>query len=262
VNELRNSWHCGWWPVKIALFMACSLISVLAPSWWIQIYGKIAQLGAGFMRFITRLNYKLCQTNYQGRYIYVPRGWDLHLCQHGSTGLTIVMIVKHRHCWLDIEFLGTTLLLVYIMCALSLMSKANKLFMEPGLIGGYILFLCLLAITSEPESSCYQKHKAGPHAIWITISCFAFGLLGTVYSTFSIGSDYKCIHLWNIVESEDDVPYGYGFFHFVFAVGSMYVGMVFVGWDKHHTMKQWSVDIGWMSTWVHIANEALLVVFY
>jgi serine incorporator 1/3 len=46
------------------------------------------------------------------------------------------------------------------------------------------------------------------------------------------------MQLWNIVESEDDVPYGYGFFHFVFAVGSMYVGMVFVGWDKHHTMKQ------------------------
>ncbi|KAL5661112.1 hypothetical protein ACJX0J_028237, partial [Zea mays] len=38
VNELRNSWHCGWWPVKIALFMVCSLISVLASYWWIQIY--------------------------------------------------------------------------------------------------------------------------------------------------------------------------------------------------------------------------------
>ncbi|AQK59150.1 Serinc-domain containing serine and sphingolipid biosynthesis protein [Zea mays] len=133
--------------------------------------GKIAHLGAGifllvqlvsFMRFITRLNYKFCQTNY--------------------------------------------------------------------------------------EESDYK--------------CFVFGLLGTVYSTFSTGSDYKCMQLWNIVESEDDVPYGYGFFHFVFAVGSMYVGMVFVGWDTHHTMKQWNVDIGWMSTWVHIVNEALVVVFY
>ncbi|PWZ29548.1 hypothetical protein Zm00014a_002163 [Zea mays] len=201
----------------------------LDPTLWIFLLVQLVS----FMRFITRLNYKFCQTNYE-----------------------------ERHCWLDIELLGTTLLLLYIMCVLSLMSKANKLFMEPGLIGGYILFLCLLAITSEPESSCYQKHKAGPHAIWITISCFVFGLLGTVYSTFSTGSDYKCMQLWNIVESEDDVPYGYGFFHFVFAVGSMYVGMVFVGWDTHHTMKQWNVDIGWMSTWVHIVNEALVVVFY
>jgi serine incorporator 1/3 len=40
VNELRNLWHCGWWPVKIALFMVYFLVSVLAPSWWIQIYGQ------------------------------------------------------------------------------------------------------------------------------------------------------------------------------------------------------------------------------
>jgi hypothetical protein len=25
---------------------------------------------------------------------------------------------------------------------------------------------------------------------------------------------------------------------------------------------RWNVDIGWMSTWVHIVNEALVVVFY
>nr|ACR36761.1 unknown [Zea mays] len=148
VNELRNLWHCGWWPVKIALFMVYFLVSVLAPSWWIQIYEKITQLGAGiflvvqlisFMRFITRLNYKLCQTNYQGRYLVV---FGISIFANiGSTGLIIFMIVKLRHYWLDIEFLGTTLVLVYIMCALSLISKANKLFMEPGIICGYILFL-------------------------------------------------------------------------------------------------------------------------
>jgi hypothetical protein len=43
----------------------------------------------------------------------------------GTTGLIVFMIVKLRHCWLDIEFLGTILLLLYIMCALSLMSKAS-----------------------------------------------------------------------------------------------------------------------------------------
>jgi hypothetical protein len=36
--------------------------------------------------------------------------------------------------------------------------------------------------------------------------------------------------------SEDDVPYGYGFFHFVFAVGSMYFGMLFVGWYTQKPM--------------------------
>jgi len=51
----------------------------------------------------------------------------------------------------------------------------------------------------------------------------------------------KCLkHLQfrNVVESEDSIPYGYGFFHFVFAMGSMYFGMLFVGWDTHHTMEK------------------------
>jgi hypothetical protein len=42
----------------------------------------------------------------------------------------------------------------------------------------------------------------------------------------------------NVVESENDIPYGYGFFHLVFATGSMYFGMMFVGWDTHHTSEK------------------------
>lgn len=38
------------------------------------------------------------------------------------------------------------------------------------------------------------------------------------------------------VESEDEVPYGYGFFHFVFAMGAMYFAMLFVSWNSQNTM--------------------------
>lgn len=48
----------------------------------------------------------------------------------------------------------------------------------------------------------------------------------------------KRLQLRNVVESEDDVPYGYWFFHFVFAMGSMYFGMLFIGWDTHHIMEK------------------------
>jgi hypothetical protein len=100
---------------------------------------------------------------------------------------------------------------------------------------------------------------------------FVLELMGTTYATFSTGEDYKCIQVYikthmlswsnkstkfwndfkhlnpqapininlqfrNVAESEEDVPYGYGFFHFVFAMGSMYFGMLFVGWDTHHMM--------------------------
>jgi hypothetical protein len=41
----------------------------------------------------------------------------------------------------------------------------------------------------------------------------------------------------NRIKLEDDIPYGYGFFHLVFASGAMYIGMVIVGWNAHRTME-------------------------
>lgn len=39
-------------------------------------------------------------------------------------------------------------------------------------------------------------------------------------------------------ENKDDVPYGYGFFHFVFSTGAMYFAMLLIGWNPHHTMQK------------------------
>lgn len=39
-------------------------------------------------------------------------------------------------------------------------------------------------------------------------------------------------------QEEDAIPYGYGFFHFVFATGAMYFAMLLVGWNIHHSMKK------------------------
>uniref|UniRef100_K3ZLM8 Serine incorporator n=1 Tax=Setaria italica TaxID=4555 RepID=K3ZLM8_SETIT len=136
----------------------------------------------------------------------------------------------------------------------------NGFYMEPGLVGAYSVFLCFAAIKSEPETDCYKKGKAGVN--WKTLISFVAELIGTTYAVFSTGKDYKCIQLRNVVESEDDVPYGYGFFHFVFAMGSMYFGMLFVGWDTHHIMEKWSIDVSWTSAWVHIVNEGLAVISF
>jgi hypothetical protein len=90
-----------------------------------------------------------------------------------------------------------------------------------------------------------------------------------IASTYAVGKDSTCIHVccsfelnWlldrqmlarcvvqvnylgylqfnNTTElQDDDVPYGYGFFHLVFALGAMYIGMLFVGWNAHKTMEK------------------------
>ena len=98
-----------------------------------------------------------------------------------------------------------------------------------------------------------------------------------VIATFSTGIDSQCFRFKKDVcsegEEEDGVPYGCGFFHFVFAT----VAMQLIGWNTHHPMiKQiffnilihtsvstglrllriltffwfrWMIDVGWTSTW-------------
>ena len=75
---------------------------------------------------------------------------------------------------------------------------------------------------------------------------FVVALLAMVIATFSTGIDSQCFQFKKdtnnqgeeVEEEEDDVPYGYGFFHFVFATGAMYFAMLLIGWNTHHPMKK------------------------
>ncbi|KAL9993159.1 putative serine incorporator/TMS membrane protein [Helianthus debilis subsp. tardiflorus] len=98
---------------------------------------------------------------------------------------------------------------------------------------------------------------------WLTIISFVIALLAMVIATFSTGIDSQCFQSRkDEKQEEDDVPYGYGFFHLVFASGVMYFAMLLIGWNSHHTMQRWTIDVGWTSTWVRIVNEWLAVCVY
>ncbi|WJX25902.1 hypothetical protein P8452_14890 [Trifolium repens] len=66
------------------------------------------------------------------------------------------------------------------------------------------------------------------------------GILAIFIATFSTGIDSKCFQLrkGDKAAEEDDAPYGYGFFHFVFATGAMYFAMLLVGWNSHHSLRK------------------------
>ncbi|OQU82697.1 hypothetical protein SORBI_3005G006701, partial [Sorghum bicolor] len=255
VHDRRHSWHFQWWWLKVLILFACLRISIFTPSDVIELYGKAAHFGAGVflliqlvsvIRFITRLSYKC----YLKVIIVSVAAYSASI-----VGI-ILMFYQYTGCLVNITFIVTTLVVVCLMTLISLLSKS-------GLMGVYIVFLCWSAIKSEPDTRCFKKGKAGSGDNWITIITFIVGLIGITYATFSTGTDdYKCLNFRNVVETENDVPYGYGFFHFVYAMGSMYFGMVFVGWDTHHMSEKWSIDVGWTSTWVHIANEHLAVISF
>ncbi|URE46636.1 Serine incorporator (Serinc) [Musa troglodytarum] len=137
-------------------------------------------------------------------------------------------------------------------------------FLAPGLMGMYIVYLCWSAIRSEPLTEiCNKKAAVATSADWLIIVSFVIAVLAIVIATFSTGIDSKCLQFRKTeADSDDDVPYGYGFFHFVFAMGAMYFAMLFVGWNAHNTMQKWTIDVGWVSTWVRIVNEWVAILVY
>ncbi|XP_019705090.1 uncharacterized protein [Elaeis guineensis] len=273
LDDPRNSWHSEWWPVKIIMWMGFMAVPFFIPTAFIQLYGKIAHLGAGaflliqlvsVINFITWLNdHCRSEKNVKRCRIQVL---ILSIAAYVASILGIVLM----YVWytpkstyrLNILFITLTLVLLQFMTFVSLHSKVKEGFLSPGLMGIYVVFLCWSAIRSEPQTENWNQ-KAEASADWLTIVSFVIAVLVMVMATFSTGIDSKCFQFKKSeAESEDDIPYGYGFFHIVFAMGGMYFAMLFIGWSEHKTMQKWTIDVGWASTWVRIVNEWLATLVY
>lgn len=275
LHVARDLWHSGWWSIKITLLISLTAIPFLVPSSFILLYGEIAHFGAGVflliqlisvISFINWLN-DCCESDKYSEKCHIHvmlLAMTAYLVCIVGIILMYIWYVPEPSCLLNIFFITWTLVLLQLMTSVSLHPKVNGGFLTPGLMGLYIVFICWCAIRSEPAGDrCNRKAEASNHTDWLTIISFVIALLAMVIATFSTGIDSQCFQFRkNDSKSEDDVPYGYGFFHLVFATGAMYFAMLLIGWNTHHPMKKWTIDVGWTSTWVRVVNEWLAVCVY
>lgn len=275
LNERRDVWQSGWWSVKLLLWAAFTIIPFLLPSTIIQLYGEIAHFGAGvflliqlisIISFITWLN-DCCQSDKNAERCQI----HVMLLATAAYVVCIVGIIMmyiwyapEPSCLLNIFFITWTLVLLQLMTSVSLHPKVNAGILTPGLMGLYVVFICWCAIRSEPAGeNCIRKAIVSTKTDWLSIISFIIAILAIVIATFSTGIDSQCFQFRkDETRSEEDIPYGYGFFHFVFATGAMYFAMLLISWNPHHTIKRWTIDVGWTSTWVRIVNEWLAVCVY
>uniref|UniRef100_A0A1J3CDY4 Serine incorporator 1 n=3 Tax=Noccaea caerulescens TaxID=107243 RepID=A0A1J3CDY4_NOCCA len=278
-HSSRDKWHSGWWSAKLIMWPALTIIPFLLPSTIIQLYGEIAHFGAGVFLLIQLISVisfiQWLNECYQSQ--KDTERCHVHVMLLATTSYTVCIVgvilmyiwyAPDSSCLLNIFFITWTLFLIQLMTSIALHPKVNAGYLTPALMGLYVVFICWCAIRSEPVGeSCNRKAAASNRTDWLTIISFVVALLAMVIATFSTGIDSQCFQFKKDVntqgeEEEDDVPYGYGFFHFVFATGAMYFAMLLIGWNTHHPMKKWTIDVGWTSTWVRIVNEWLAVCVY
>ncbi|KAJ4894487.1 Serinc-domain containing serine and sphingolipid biosynthesis protein [Raphanus sativus] len=281
-HSSRDKWHSGWWSAKLIMWPALTIIPFLLPSTIILLYGELAHFGAGVflliqlisvISFITWLN-ECYQSQKDAERCHVRvmllATTSYTMCIVGVI-LMYIWYAPDSSCLLNIFFITWTLFLIQLMTSIALHPKVNAGYLTPALMGLYVVFICWCAIRSEPVGeNCNRKAAASNRTDWLTIISFVVALLAMVIATFSTGIDSQCFQFKKDVHSEgeeeeveeDRVPYGYGFFHFVFATGAMYFAMLLIGWNTHHPMKKWTIDVGWTSTWVRIVNEWVAVCVY
>lgn len=153
------------------------------------------------------------------------------------------------------NLLGITLNINQLLCAMiqqMFFSQITNFFL-PFVMGTFMCWqsfvVALLAIviatfSTGIDSQCFQVCPQSPH-------------------NFSIG--YRHFHKFksnNTLQlrksespAEDDVPYGYGFFHFVFATGAMYFAMLLIGWNTHHTIRKYVPLHRCQFLWIHISSN-------
>ncbi|WOL09184.1 putative serine incorporator [Canna indica] len=275
LGDSRNYWHSEWWPAKIILWIGFMVLPFFIPSAFVQLYGKFAHFGAGaflmiqlisVISFITWIN-DCCRSEKYARkcrYQLLVLSVTTNVASFVGIVLMYFWYVVDFSCRRNILFITLTLVLLLLMILTSVNPKVNAGFLAPGLMGMYIVYLCWSAIRSEPLTYyCNKKAAIATSEDWLTIVSFVIAVLAIVIATFSTGIDSKCLQFKNTeAETEDGVLYGYGFFHFVFAMGAMYFGMLLVGWNAHKTMQKWTIDVGWASTWVRIVNEWVATLVY
>ncbi|KAL8153190.1 hypothetical protein V2J09_010950 [Rumex salicifolius] len=262
LHDRRDTWQSEWWSAKALLFVLLMILPFLVPNEVIDLYGQIAHFGAGVfllvqlvsvISFITWLNDSCLSEN---RIHVISLAMASHFISFVGIILLYVWYAPETSCELNISFITSTLALLILMTGVSVHPKVNAGFLAPGLVGLYVVFICWCAIRSEPPGiDCNRKAEATRRTDWLTIISFVVAMLAMVIATFSTGIDSQCFQFRKTEsKDEEDVPYSYGFFHLVFSAGAMYFAMLLVSWNSHHSMKKWTIDVGWTSTWVKIVN--------
>ncbi|XP_074559394.1 uncharacterized protein LOC141815350 [Curcuma longa] len=275
LQEVRNSWHSNWWASKCLIYLLSIAVPFIISENVIQLYGEIARIGAGIfllLQLISMIHFlSWCDSQWIS---------DLQPNKCGLFGLflsTIFCIASFfgiimmyyvyaldSTCIINIFIITWTAALVTVIMMVSLHSKVNAGLLSSAIMGSYIVFLCWSAIHSEPPmEKCNKRKRMVDRDDMTTILSFFIAIGAIVMATFSTGTDSNSFQFKkNEVQSADDAPYNYATFHFIFSMGSMYFAMLFINWQLNQPTKKWSIDVGWVSTWIKIANECLAASIY
>ncbi|KAM0849123.1 hypothetical protein ACQ4PT_053924 [Festuca glaucescens] len=180
-----------------------------------------------------------------------------------------------QDCGLNMFFIVSTLILVFLFAIVALHPKINGSLLPASVIGLYCTYLCYSGLSSEPRD--YECNGLHNHSKAMSTTSLTLGLcttiLSVVYSAVRAGSSATVLSApdspradkpllpFSKADEEDTkevakpVTYSYSFFHLIFSLASMYSAMLLTGWSTSVGESGKLVDVGWPSVYVRMATQ-------
>ncbi|GBG63606.1 hypothetical protein CBR_g38672 [Chara braunii] len=298
-DSLRDTWHSAFWPAKVAGLFGLLLLSFLGlPEILLRAFGVVSIVGSGvfvviqiliFLDWIYSCNEDWLSDDKLKRCmvpVIVIAVLSYILCLVGIGVLYHWFVPSARRCPLNTFFVTFTLVICVVITCISILPQVMAGPLTSGLTSLYLVYLCWSALTSQPPVACRAKEEygigegggveGGGSPGTVTIIGFVLAFLSILIATFTAGLEYQSFTLKRRDESDpygprggrglgddDSLPYSYSFFHLVFLTGSMYVGMLLLGWDLHQgDPTKLKLDHGWTAMWVKMGSQWACAALY
>ncbi|KAM3308822.1 putative serine incorporator [Capsicum chacoense] len=286
-NDRRDSWHHGGWVAKLVIWVLLVALMFFLPNGVITVYGFLSKFGAGMFLLIQVII--LLDATHSWNDSWVAKDeqkWYIallvvsvvcYIATFAFSGILFMWFNPSGHdCGLNVFFIVMTMILAFAFAVIALHPKVNGSLLPASVISVYCAYVCYTGLSSEPRdyvcNGLHNKSKA------VTISTLVLGMLTTVlsvlYSALRAGSsttfmsppssprsgEKKSLLASEELESGKGSPearpvsYSYTFFHLIFALASMYSGMLLSGWTSSSESSE-LIDVGWTSLWVRICTE-------
>ncbi|KAJ4954680.1 hypothetical protein NE237_011463 [Protea cynaroides] len=297
-NDRRDSWHHGGWIFKIVVWLLLIILMFFVPNVVISIYGTLSKFGSGLFLLVQVIILLDCTHSWNDAWIEKDeQKWYMallavsvgcYLAAFTFSGILFIWFNPSGHdCGLNVFFIVTTMILAFAFAIIALHPQVNGSLLPASVISLYCAYVCYTGLSSEPRDYvCNGLHKKSKA---VSTSTLILGMLTTVlsvlYSALRAGSSTTFLSPPSspksgatkpLLESEKleegkekkeketearPVSYSYAFFHLIFALASMYSGMLLTGWTSS-TESSELIDVGWTSVWIRICTEWVTAALY
>ncbi|KAK1570080.1 hypothetical protein QYE76_067192 [Lolium multiflorum] len=287
-NDQRDAWHHGGWIAKFAVWAVLVILMFFVPNVVVTIYEVLSKFGSGLFLLVQVVMLLDFTNNWNDSWVEKDeKKWEIALlvvtvvCYLSTFAFSGVLFMwfnpSGQDCGLNVFFIVLTIILAFAFAVIALHPQVNGSVMPASIISVYSAYLCYTGLSSEPDDyACNGLHR---HSKQVSMSSLVLGMLTTVlsvvYSAVRAGSSTTFLSPpssprsgaknpllgdSNVEEGKAGgearpVSYSYTFFHLIFALASMYSGMLLTGWMSVASEKSELMDVGWTTVWVRICTE-------